>query len=185
MKKGQLSARSLEIGFEDGLGEEVTAYAGAALLVEAARLSGVIAAADRALPAKKNPKGLTHGQMVESLVLLSSLGGECPDDLQTLRQDRGLEAMLGYQLPAPSTVRAWLDQFHDDEAMAGRPSQGSFIPQESARLAGLPALGVAGGGSGAPECTRLCSGDGNPSAGDDGRGRPSGGVLKAGSSADL
>jgi hypothetical protein len=137
VKKDQLSARNLEIEFEDGLGEEVTAHAGVALLVEAGRLSGVIATADRALPAKRNPKGLTQGQMVESLVLLSALGGECPDDFQTLRQDRGLEAMVGYQLPAPSTVRAWLDQFHDEEAMAVRPSQGSFIPQESARLAGL------------------------------------------------
>ena len=45
--------------------------------------------------------------------------------------------MVGFQLPAPSTVRAWLDQCHDEEAMAGRPSQGSFIPPESARLAGL------------------------------------------------
>ena len=64
MKKDQLSAGCLEIGFEGGLGEEVTAHAGVALLVEVGRLSGVIAAADRALPAKKNPKGLTQGQMV-------------------------------------------------------------------------------------------------------------------------
>ena len=64
MKKGQLSARSLEIGFEDGLVQEVTAHAGVAVLVEAIRLSGVIAAVDRVFPGKKNPKGLTHGQMV-------------------------------------------------------------------------------------------------------------------------
>ena len=60
MKKGRESARSLEIEFEDGPREEVTAHAGVALLVETARRSGVIAAADRTLPAKKNPKGLTH-----------------------------------------------------------------------------------------------------------------------------
>ena len=137
MKKDKFSAGSLEIEFEDGLREEVTAHAGVALLVEAVRRSGVTATADRVLPAKRNPKGLTQGQMVESLVVLSALGGECPDDLQTLRQDQGLEAMMGYQLPAPSTVRAWLEQYHDDEAMAERPLQGSFIPQESAHLAGL------------------------------------------------
>lgn len=57
--------------------------------------------------------------MVESLVLLSSLGGECPDDLQTIWQDQGLETIMGFQLPAPSTVRGSLDQCHDDEAMAG------------------------------------------------------------------
>lgn len=142
VKKGRESARSLGIGFEDGLREEVTAHAGVALLVETARRSGVIAAADRALPAKKNPKGLTQGQMVESFVLLSALGGECPDDLEKLREDQGLAAMVGYELPAPSTARGWLDLCHDDEALAERPLQGSFIPRESARLAGLRELVV-------------------------------------------
>ena len=137
MKKGRESARSLEIEFEDGLREEVTAHAGVALLVETARRSGVIAAADRTLPAKKNPKGLTQGQMVESLALLSALGGECPDDLQKLREDQGLEVLVGYELPAPSTARGWLDLCHDEEALAERPKQGSFIPRESTRLAAL------------------------------------------------
>ena len=137
MKKGKLSAQSLEIGFEDGLREEVTPHAGVALLVEASRRSGVIAAADRALPAKRNPKGLTQGQMVESFVLLSALGGECPDDLQNLRQDQGLEVMVGYEFPAPSTARGWLELCHDDEALAERPKQGSFIPREPPRLVAL------------------------------------------------
>jgi len=137
VKKGRESAQSLEIEFEDGLREEVTAHAGVALLVETARRSGVIAAADRALPAKKNPKGLTPGQMVEAFVLLSALGGECPDDLQKLRQDQGLEVMVGYEFPAPSTARGWLEFCHDDEALAERPAQGSFIPRESTRLTAL------------------------------------------------
>jgi len=137
VKKGRSSASGLEIEFEGGLREEVTAYAGAGLLVETARLSGVIAVADRVLPGKKNPKGLSQGQMFESLVVLSALGGECPDDFQTLRQDEGLAAILGYQLPAPSTVRGWLEQFHDEAALADRPAQGSFIPEESKSLVGL------------------------------------------------
>ncbi len=140
MKKAREAAKSLEIEFEAGLREEVTAHAGVALLVETARRSGVIAAADRSLPAKRNPKGLTPGQMVESFVVLSALGGECLDDLQKLRQDQGLEAMVGYQIPAPSTARGWLELCHDEEALAERPLQGSFIPQESSRLAGLREL---------------------------------------------
>jgi hypothetical protein len=137
VRKGKESAKSLEIGFEGGLREEVTAHAGVALLVEAARRSGVIGAADRVLPAKKNPKGLTQGQLVESLVVLAALGGECLDDLQKLREDQGLGVLLGYQAPAPSTVRGFLELFHDEQAVAKRPLQGSFIPQESSRLAGL------------------------------------------------
>jgi hypothetical protein len=140
VKKGMSSAAGLEIEFEGGLRESVTSYAGTGLLVETARLSGAITMADRVLPGKKNPKGLSQGQMVESLVLLSALGGECPEDLQTLRQDEGLATILGYQLPAPSTVRGWLEQFHDEAAMAERPAQGSFIPQESKPLVGLGAV---------------------------------------------
>ena len=105
MKRGRESAKRLEIAFEDGPREEAAAHAGVALLVETARRSGVIAAADRTLPAKKNPKGLTQGQMVESLALLSALGGECPDDLQKLREDQGLEVMVGHEFLAPSTAR--------------------------------------------------------------------------------
>ena len=137
MKKERLSATGLEIEFEAGLAEEMTVFAGAALLVESARRSGVIATADRILPCKRNPKGLMQGQLVESFVLLSALGGECIDDIQRLRLDRGLEAMVGYELPAASTARGWLDQFHDQSLIAERPLQGSFIPQESARLTGL------------------------------------------------
>lgn len=129
--------RGLEIEFEGGLEEAVTAHAGAALLIELGRVSGVMAAAERCLPAKKSSKGLSQGQFVESFVLLSALGGECIDDLDTLRQDQGLAFMVGYGLPAASTGRQWLDQFHDEALLVGRPAQGSFIPRESPRLAAL------------------------------------------------
>jgi len=94
-------------------------------------------AADRALPKKKTVKGLTQGQMTECFVLLSALGGECIEDMERLRQDKGLEAMVGYKIPAPETARQWLDKFHDEELMSRQPEQGAFIPVESAPLAGL------------------------------------------------
>jgi hypothetical protein len=94
-------------------------------------------AADRALPRKKTAKGLSQGQMAESFILLSALGGECVEDIERLRQDKGLEAMLGYPIPAAETARQWLDKFHDENAPSGRPQQGAFIPVESAPLAGL------------------------------------------------
>jgi hypothetical protein len=137
LKKGMSAAVGLEIEVEGGLREVVTPYAGTGLLVEAARRSGTIAVADRVLPGKKNPKGLSQGQMVESVVVLSALGGECSDDFEPLRKDDGLATILGYRVPAPSTVRDWLEQHHDEAAMAERPEQGSFIPRESNRLAGL------------------------------------------------
>ncbi len=131
---------ALDIGFEGGLSEEFTPHAGSALLIEVGRRSGVMAAAERHLPAKRSPKGLGNGQFVEAVVLLSALGGDCLDDFDNLRRDRGLAALVGYNLPAASTARQWLDRFHEPECLAGRPTQGSFIPPESAGLAGLGAV---------------------------------------------
>jgi hypothetical protein len=127
----------VEMEFEGGLSETFTAHAGVTLLIELGRISGVMATAERCLPAKKSPNGLGQGQFVESFVLLSALGGDCSDDFDTLRQDLGLEAILGYQLPAASTARQWLDLFHEDKLLEGRPLQGSFLPEESPRLAAL------------------------------------------------
>ncbi len=130
-------ANALDIDLQGGLTDKVTPHAGVALFIETARRSGVIAAAERALPTKGSPKGLCQGELVESLVLLSALGGECIDDLDELRRDHGLAALTGYILPAASTARQWLDRFHDPAALADRPLQGSFIPRETLGLAGL------------------------------------------------
>lgn len=128
---------SLGVAVTGGLREAVTSWAGVSVLVELYRQAGVEAAVDRALPKKKSPKGLRQGQMVESFVLLSALGGECMEDMERLRADSGLEAILGYQVPAAETARQWLDRFHDDELMAAGLVQRAFVPAESAPLAGL------------------------------------------------
>src|SRR4030042_3108017 len=120
-----------------GLREASTPWAGASLLVELSRRSGLDGMANRVLPVKGSAKGLKQGQTVESFVLLSALGGDCIDDMERLRQDKGLEVMLGYQPPAPEPARRWLDKFHDDSLMQTRPLQGSFIPEEYTGLAGL------------------------------------------------
>jgi hypothetical protein len=93
--------------------------------------------ANRVLPAKRSSKGLTQGQMVESIIILSALGGECLDDMRRIRDDAGLAGILGYRPPAPETARQWLDGFHDETLMSQAPLQGSFIPRESSALAGL------------------------------------------------
>lgn len=130
--------KALDIDMAGGLTEEVTPHAGVALLVELGRRSGVMAAAEKYLPPKKSAKGLGQGQMVESFVLLSALGGDCIDDFEGLRRDYGLRALVGYFLPSAPTARQWLDRFHEEE-VAERSQQGSFIPAESRWLAGLRA----------------------------------------------
>ena len=141
MARRKILPNALDIDFLGGLTDEVTPHAGVALLVELGRISGVMGAAEKHLPAKRNPKGLGQGQMVESFVLLGALGGECVDDFDNPRRDRGLAAILGYDLPAAPTGRQWLERsFHEESVLAQRPQQGSFIPEESAGLAGLGAV---------------------------------------------
>ena len=135
MSKGL--SRGVAIDYAGGLEETLTPHAGVGVLLEVARRSNVLAAAEKHLPAKQSPRGLRQGEMVEAFVVLSALGGECLDDFDTLRKDAGLAALLGYTLPAASTARQWLDRYHEEELVAQRPQQGSFIPQESAWLAGL------------------------------------------------
>ena len=127
----------LGVKLTGGLEEEMTSWAGVSLAIELWRKSGAMEITERVLPQKKSSKGLTPGQMVESFILLSALGGDCVDDMEKLRQDKGLAAMLGYTPPASETARQWLDKFHEEELMEGRPLQGSFLPPESNRLAGL------------------------------------------------
>ncbi len=123
-----------------GLRETSTPWAGASLLVDLFRRLGMGEAGNRVLSAKGSSKGLKHGQMVESFVLLSALGGDCVEDMKRLRDDAGLAGILGYRPPAPETARQWLEGFHDEALMVGRPLQGSFIPYESQNLVGLKEL---------------------------------------------
>jgi len=134
-----MKAKDRVLGAEivGGLREASTPWAGASLLMELFRCSGLDAMANRVLPPKGSAKGLKQGQTVESFVLLSALGGDCIDDMERLRGDEGLEALLGYRPPAAETARQWLDKFHDEALMIGQPVQGSFIPAESKPLVGL------------------------------------------------
>ena len=128
---GRRRKSMLPIDFAGGLAAAHTAFAGAGLLIETYRQAGIGDQAERVLPPKRSPKGLTPGQMVECFVVGSALGMECLEDMERLRQDPGLAAMLGYQPPAPETARQWLDRFHDETLLKDRPVQGSFLPAES------------------------------------------------------
>ena len=56
--------------------------------------------------------------MIESVVLLQTIGGECPDDIGLLADDGCLERGLGYRPPKATALRYFPGQFHDQD----RPS---------------------------------------------------------------
>ena len=92
------------------------------------------------LPLKQRQRGFTEGQFIESLVLLQTVGGDCPDDVKLLVGDPCLERGLGFAIPKASALRSFLDRFHDEELAALRPkreAQKSSILPSSQPVQGL------------------------------------------------
>ena len=103
----------------------------------ALKLPGLIAAN---LNLKKRRRGYAEAESIESLVLLQTAGGDCPEDIQMLAHDQCLERGLGFKLPKVSAARSFLDRFHDEDVAATRPQreqQKSFILPSSLPVQGL------------------------------------------------
>jgi hypothetical protein len=130
----------------------LTARAGLAAFSRAFRSLGGPRLCDRHVRVKARSRGFTAGQQVESLVLLHASGGDCMQDMESLRQDGGVTKMLGYAAPSQRCVAGFLEAFHDAEkvaqarAQAQRQEQLSFIPEEPTALVGLgeAARGIVG-----------------------------------------
>jgi len=92
------------------------------------------------LPLKQRQRGLTEGQTLETLVLLQTAGGDCPEDIKLLSGDPCLERGLGFAFPKVTALRSFLERFHDESLEAGRPkreAQKSFILPSSQPVQGL------------------------------------------------
>jgi hypothetical protein len=92
------------------------------------------------LKLRKRQRGYNEGQMIESLVLLQTVGGDCPEDIRLLSNDPCLERGLGYRVPKVTAVREFLELFHDEEVALLRPSrevQKSFIFPSTQPVAAL------------------------------------------------
>jgi hypothetical protein len=99
------------------------------------------------LQLKKRDRGCSDGQYVESIVLLQTAGGDCPEDMSLIAGDDCLERGLGFALPKTGAVRAFLNRFHDPEIESARPPravQKSFIMPSSQPVQGLQSV-LAGG----------------------------------------
>ncbi|MFO0007580.1 MAG: hypothetical protein ACK559_41345, partial [bacterium] len=70
------------------------------------------------LSLKLRNRGFSEAQFIESLLLLQTAGGDCPEDIQLLHSDSCLVRGLGFSLPKVSAIRSFLDRFHDHEVAA-------------------------------------------------------------------
>ena len=124
------------------LSETLTALGGIPLLVQAFRSLEVGRSVTEHLRIRQRERGYDEATMVESFVLLNGAGGECLEDFEQLRQDKGLVELVGHGFPSPEAARQFLYAFHEEskilEAQQRRePDQIAYIPEESERLAGL------------------------------------------------
>jgi len=138
MSQGVL-AYEVQAAGEDGT---LTARGGLPLVIEMLRALRVDQAIARHVRVRERQRGYTEGAVIEAFVLLLAGGGECLDDIEVLRADRGLGRLLGRELPTADTLRRFLYACHRpeliDQARTARgPEEVAYIPAESAALRGL------------------------------------------------
>jgi hypothetical protein len=112
------------------LEEATSSHAGLLSVSRAYRSLGLPALIQANLSLRKRKRGHDEGQMIESAILLQTLGGECPEDIHLLANDACLERGLGYTPPKATALREFLELFHDPELDKLRPAradQKSFI----------------------------------------------------------
>ena len=122
------------------LAEASSAHAGLLATSRVYRSLGVPDLIATQLKLRKRQRGYDEGQMIESLILLQTVGGDCPEDIRLLSSDPCLERGLGYCPPKVTAIREFLELFHDDKIELQRPCrdiQKSFIMPSTEPVAAL------------------------------------------------
>jgi hypothetical protein len=120
--------------------EATSPHAGLLSVSRAYRSLGVPALVAANLSLRKRQRGFAEAQFIESICLLQSVGGECPEDMHLLAGDSCLERGLGYRPPKATAVREFLERFHDkglEKLRPKREEQKSFIFPSSPPVAAL------------------------------------------------
>lgn len=129
------------------LSEATSAHAGALATSRAFRSLGFPNLIDSHLKLYRRKRGFSEAQMIESVLLLQTIGGDCPEDIGLLATDQCLQRGLGYQPPKVTAVREFLELFHDQCLEASRPPQQvqlSFIVPASDATKGLQRVQAGG-----------------------------------------
>ena len=127
--------------FELGKQEDVTARAGLPLVAETMRALKLDEVASRQLPVGQRQSEYSQEAKLEALVTLIAAGGDRVEDIQILREDKGLARLMERQFPSPDALLDLLQLFHDPKCWAQRPAdKKAYVPPESAGLLGLEAI---------------------------------------------
>ena len=115
---------------ERPLYEATSPHAGLLSVSRVYRALGMPALVGANLSLRQRQRGFAEAQFIESISLLQTVGGECPEDMHLLAGDDCLERGLGYGPPKATAVREFLERFHDPKLEKLRPKrevQKSFI----------------------------------------------------------
>lgn len=104
---------------------------------------------------QRSTSGWQHAEHVAALLALNLTGGDCVDDLEKLEGDPGISLYMGQiaralgienrrfrrggdrDIPSLTSVREWLDEFHNAEEDGKRGYGEAFVPEANEALAGL------------------------------------------------
>jgi hypothetical protein len=114
----------------------LTSFGGLPLVMETFRALKLPQSVQKHLPLLQRQGKYQEADYVESFVSVFAGGGDCVDDFELLRGDKGLKK-LGLKVPSPEAVRFFLNAFHEEELLEGRLPHQAFIPEETRLLQGL------------------------------------------------
>jgi len=122
------------------LQESSSAHAGVLATSRAFRSLGLPDLIQTNLQLYQRQRGFSEAQMIETVVLLQTIGGDSPEDITLLAGDGCLQRGLGYRPPKVTALRGFLELFHDEQLEQQRPPrerQLSFIVPPSDALKAL------------------------------------------------
>ena len=104
-------------GIKVKLGETdaaLTNFPGVVPLANVAKRLGLFADLDELLPPKDRDRGLSNSAAAFDVMCIAWSGGGHVDDLNQLRQDKGLRHLLGREVLPPSTAHDFLRRMRYD-----------------------------------------------------------------------
>ena len=149
----------LSFRYEGSTQGNFTSFAGLPLFLEMAQACGLSTRIQEQMGLKT--QGWMDSQIILSLLLLNIAGGDCVEDMNRLESDEGLKTLLLEQeckgigrklrraylrrfrkiknraLPSLSSIRRYLEKFHNQQEEGKRVIGTAFIPQPNEALTAL------------------------------------------------